>query len=189
MLSCSNYAHVLLLQRHMEALQKVYMLGKQEQIGILCFSKVQIQEKEKELKRDYRMCMIQADPPIWDNIIKVSLLPCFCKLEIFIVCCHFLIYCAVTIILQTTIFMCLEGQSIVCTNLFLNAEIKCLPQETIVQETIVVGQFLQDFTMLLQLLFNYLCLQGLTLTLQLSADCDWANSGGCLANLTVRCTL
>lgn len=50
------------------------------------FSKVQIQEKEKELKRDYRMlkdarkqsgvswdekrCMIQADPPIWDNIIK-----------------------------------------------------------------------------------------------------------------------
>ncbi|KAL5676923.1 hypothetical protein ACJX0J_013054, partial [Zea mays] len=29
MLSCSNYAH-LLLQRHMEALEKVYMLGKQE---------------------------------------------------------------------------------------------------------------------------------------------------------------
>ncbi|KAL5660257.1 hypothetical protein ACJX0J_027382, partial [Zea mays] len=79
---------------HMEALQKVYMLGKQEQIGILCFSKVQIQEKEKELKRDYKMCMIQADPPIWDNIIKVSLLPCFCKLEIFIVCCHFSLYCA-----------------------------------------------------------------------------------------------
>ena len=64
------------------------------------FSKVQIQEKEKELKRDYRMlkdarkqsgvswdekrCMIQADPPIWDNIIKVSLLPCFYKLEIFL---------------------------------------------------------------------------------------------------------
>jgi hypothetical protein len=83
------------------------------------FSKVQIQEKEKVLKRDYRMlkdarkqsgvswdekrCMIQADPPIWDNIIKVSLLPCFCKFEIFIVCCQFLanltfsflLYCAV----------------------------------------------------------------------------------------------
>lgn len=51
------------------------------------FSKMQIQEKEKELKRDYRMikdartqsgvswderlCMIQAEAPIWDNILKV----------------------------------------------------------------------------------------------------------------------
>jgi hypothetical protein len=50
------------------------------------FSKAQIQEKEKELKRDYkilkyakkqsevswneRRCMIQANPPIWDNIIE-----------------------------------------------------------------------------------------------------------------------
>ncbi|KAL5649007.1 hypothetical protein ACJX0J_039816 [Zea mays] len=99
MLSCSNYAHVLLLQRHMEALQKFWfflmllianwnsMLEKTLREIYAGFSKVQIQEKEK-------VCMIQADPPIWDNIIKVSLLPCFCKFEIFIVCCHFLLYCA-----------------------------------------------------------------------------------------------
>jgi hypothetical protein len=57
--------------------------------GKICrFFKAQIQEKEKELKRHYkilkdarkqsgvswdeRRCMIQADPPIWDTIIKVS---------------------------------------------------------------------------------------------------------------------
>lgn len=50
------------------------------------FNKIQIQEKERELKRDYKMlkearkqsgvswnekrCMIVADPPIWENIIK-----------------------------------------------------------------------------------------------------------------------
>jgi hypothetical protein len=50
------------------------------------FNKIQIQEKE--LKRDYKMlkearkqcgvsrnekrCMIVSDPPIWENIIKVS---------------------------------------------------------------------------------------------------------------------
>jgi hypothetical protein len=72
----------------------------QERERYVGFSKVQIQEKEEELKIDYMMlkdarkqsrvsldekrCMIQADPPIWDNIIKVSLLPCFCKLEIFL---------------------------------------------------------------------------------------------------------
>lgn len=51
------------------------------------FTKGQIQEKEKELKREYRMlkearkqsgaswdekrCMIIAEPPVWDNIITV----------------------------------------------------------------------------------------------------------------------
>jgi hypothetical protein len=51
------------------------------------FSRQQIQDKEKELKREYRMlkearqqsgaswddklCMIVADPPVWANIITV----------------------------------------------------------------------------------------------------------------------
>jgi hypothetical protein len=51
--------------------------------------KNQIQEKEKELKRDYKMlkearmqsgaswnekrCMIEAEPPLWDNIITVRI--------------------------------------------------------------------------------------------------------------------
>jgi hypothetical protein len=53
------------------------------------FNKIQIQEKKRELKRDYKMLkearkqsgvswnekrfMIVANPPIWENIIKVSL--------------------------------------------------------------------------------------------------------------------
>jgi hypothetical protein len=52
------------------------------------FTKIQIQEKGRELKMDYKMlkvarkqsgvswnekrCMIVADPPIWENIRKVS---------------------------------------------------------------------------------------------------------------------
>jgi hypothetical protein len=51
--------------------------------------KNQIQEKEKELKRDYKIlkearmqsgaswnekrCMIEAEPPLWDNIIAVRI--------------------------------------------------------------------------------------------------------------------
>jgi hypothetical protein len=54
----------------------------------ITFNKIQIQEKERESKRDYKMfkelrkqsgvswnekrCMIVVDPPIWENIIKVS---------------------------------------------------------------------------------------------------------------------
>jgi hypothetical protein len=41
-------------------------------------------KKQSEVSWDERRCMIQADPSIWDNIIKVSLLPYFCKLEIFL---------------------------------------------------------------------------------------------------------
>ena len=55
------------------------------------FTKHQIQEKEKELKRDYRIlkearkqsgagwnmhtCMKEADPHLWDNLITVSCFP------------------------------------------------------------------------------------------------------------------
>ncbi len=61
-----------------------------EKFTHVSFSKLQIQEKEKELKRDYKMlkearkqsgaswddclCMIQAEPPIWANIIMVTCL-------------------------------------------------------------------------------------------------------------------
>jgi hypothetical protein len=60
-----------------------------EQISYVSFSKDQIQDKDKELKRDFnllkearkqsgvhwddKLCMIIADPPIWDNIIVVIL--------------------------------------------------------------------------------------------------------------------
>jgi hypothetical protein len=60
-----------------------------EQISYVSFSKDQIQDKEKELKRDFnllkearkqsgvhwddKLCMIIVDPPIWDNIIVVIL--------------------------------------------------------------------------------------------------------------------
>lgn len=57
----------------------------------ICFSKGQIQDKEKELKRDYRCLkdartqsgaswdeklgmIIADDPAVWDNIIHVSFL-------------------------------------------------------------------------------------------------------------------
>jgi hypothetical protein len=58
-----------------------------EQFSYVSFFKDQIQDKEKELKRDFnvlkearkqsgvnlddKLCMIIADPPIWDNIIVV----------------------------------------------------------------------------------------------------------------------
>jgi hypothetical protein len=58
-----------------------------EQFPYVSFSKDQIQDKENELKRDFnvlkearkqsgvhwddKLCMIIADPPIWDNIIVV----------------------------------------------------------------------------------------------------------------------
>jgi hypothetical protein len=60
-----------------------------EQFPYVSFFKDQIQDKEKELKRDFNLlkeackqsgvhwddnlCMIIADPPIWDNIIVVIL--------------------------------------------------------------------------------------------------------------------
>ena len=64
--------------------------------------KQQIQDKEKELKRDYKMlkdarkqsgaswddnrCMIVADPPIWANIITVIYLHQFLPFTIKLVC-------------------------------------------------------------------------------------------------------
>jgi hypothetical protein len=60
-----------------------------EQFSYVSFSKDQFQDKEKELKRDFnllrkarkqsgvhwddKLCMIIANPPIWDNIIVVIL--------------------------------------------------------------------------------------------------------------------
>ena len=59
-----------------------------EKFPYASFAKVQIQDKEKELKRDYKvlkeartqsgvhwnekLCRIEAEEPIWDNIIRVS---------------------------------------------------------------------------------------------------------------------
>ena len=61
----------------------------QERFKHVSFSRLQIQEKEKELKRDYNLLkeakkqsgvhwnevlgLIEAEPPIWDNIIPVKL--------------------------------------------------------------------------------------------------------------------
>ena len=61
----------------------------QERFTHVSFSRLQIQEKEKELKRDYNLLkeakkqsgvhwnevlgLIEAEPPIWDNIILVEL--------------------------------------------------------------------------------------------------------------------
>ena len=61
----------------------------QERFKHVSFSRLQIQEKEKELKRDYNLLkeakkqsgvhwnevlgLIEAEPPIWDNILLVKL--------------------------------------------------------------------------------------------------------------------
>jgi hypothetical protein len=63
----------------------------QEKFPYVSFTKMQIQDKEKELKRDFNLLkeakkqsgahwdetlgMIHADPPVWDNIITVT---CLC---------------------------------------------------------------------------------------------------------------